>query len=479
MAVRYVLDEACQISLAGGEAVLTTPRGPLRIQSLAPVHEVVLRRLAGTPETRELLVGLASDEAARTWVNMTLDRLVDLGFITRVIGDPELASVCVTAAGSNDHHLTLSASETVGLDRFAYLRAEDGRLLLESPRARSKVVISAPAVAAMLARLAAPTSVEVAAASAGIDVADAGELLGLLAAEGYINVDPRRDRSEWREWSFHDAMFHSRSRSGRHGYPYGATYARASERDPLPAAKPRPAGDVIELATVDLEQIGREDPPFAAVLEARQSWRMPGPRALTIDELGEFLYRSARIRGRRGTEREEVSNRPYPGGGADYELEIAVLAHRVEGLPRGLYAYDPLDHVLVLTSEWSPSVDQLAADVASKTAVDQVPDAAFLVTARMGRLTYKYESIPYAVALKDVGSLFGTWYLTATAMGLAPCAIGGGDSEILASITGVPAFEEPRVGEFILNTQHPDEVRGSLPPERVRRPRGNGRPNAE
>ena len=471
MAFRYALDEACQISFEGGDALLATPRGPLPIRSLAPVHEQVLRRLAGTAMTREALVGIAIDDTSRAWVHMTLDRLVGLGFVTRVIGDPGLASVVVTAAGNDLQVAAVNGRDTVVLDRFSYLRADRGRILLESPRSRSKVVILDPAIASLLTRLATAAVVEVAAAESGIALSEACELLSVLASEGYVTVAPGRDRSEWREWSFHDAMFHARSRSGRHAYPYGATYARASERDPLPAAKPRPAGRVVELPTVDLERISREDPPFAEVLESRQSWRMPGARPLSIDELGEFLYRSARIRGRRGTEREEVSNRPYPGGGADYELEITLLAHRIDGLAEGLYAYDPLDHVLVHISDWSPAVKELAADVASKTSVDQVPDATFLVTARMGRLTYKYESIPYAVALKDVGALFGTWYLTATAMGLAPCAIGGGDSEILASITGVPAFQEPRVGEFILNTQHPDEVRGPLPPERVSRTR--------
>lgn len=90
MAFRYALDEACQISFEGGDALLATPRGPLPIRSLAPVHEQVLRRLAGTAMTREALVGIAIDDTSRAWVNMTLDRLVGLGFVTRVIGDPGL-----------------------------------------------------------------------------------------------------------------------------------------------------------------------------------------------------------------------------------------------------------------------------------------------------------------------------------------------------------------------------------------------------
>jgi SagB-type dehydrogenase family enzyme len=66
---------------------------------------------------------------------------------------------------------------------------------------------------------------------------------------------------------------------------------------------------------------------------------------------------------------------------------------------------------------------------------------------------WKYESMAYALILKNLGALFATMYFVATAMHLAPCALGGGDSELFAAITGLDPIEEPAVGEFLLGSR--------------------------
>ncbi len=59
----------------------------------------------------------------------------------------------------------------------------------------------------------------------------------------------------------------------------------------------------------------------------------------------------------------------------------------------------------------------------------------------------------YALILKDLGAMYATMYLVATAMGLAPCALGGGDSELFSRITGLDPYEEPAIGEFLLGSR--------------------------
>jgi hypothetical protein len=44
-------------------------------------------------------------------------------------------------------------------------------------------------------------------------------------------------------------------------------------------------------------------------------------------------------------------------------------------------------------------------------------------------------------------------YLTATAMGLAPCAIGGGDSDLFAKAAATNYCAETSVGEFLLGSR--------------------------
>jgi SagB-type dehydrogenase family enzyme len=59
----------------------------------------------------------------------------------------------------------------------------------------------------------------------------------------------------------------------------------------------------------------------------------------------------------------------------------------------------------------------------------------------------------YALVLKHVGVLCQTMYLVATAMGLAPCALGTGDSDLFAYATGLDYVAESSVGEFALGSR--------------------------
>jgi SagB-type dehydrogenase family enzyme len=68
-------------------------------------------------------------------------------------------------------------------------------------------------------------------------------------------------------------------------------------------------------------------------------------------------------------------------------------------------------------------------------------------------VAWKYESIAYELVLKDVGVALQTMYLAATAMGLAPCAIGTGDSDLFAQASGIDFYEESTVGEFALGSR--------------------------
>jgi hypothetical protein len=45
--------------------------------------------------------------------------------------------------------------------------------------------------------------------------------------------------------------------------------------------------------------------------------------------------------------------------------------------------------------------------------------------------------------------------LVATAMGLAPCALGGGDADRFAAAVGSDYFAESSAGEFILGSAAP------------------------
>jgi SagB-type dehydrogenase family enzyme len=79
-----------------------------------------------------------------------------------------------------------------------------------------------------------------------------------------------------------------------------------------------------------------------------------------------------------------------------------------------------------------------------------VPQILITMTARFGRISWKYSSIAYALILKDVGVLMQTLYLTATDMGLGGCAIGSTNIELFAKMTGIEFHVEGPVGQFAI-----------------------------
>ena len=105
-----------------------------------------------------------------------------------------------------------------------------------------------------------------------------------------------------------------------------------------------------------------------------------------------------------------------------HELELYPIVHRCDGLEPGLYRYDRLR-----ASAGTPSVTPPAPGYPrcrwrpSPPSMKQPPQVLLIVAARFQRMQWKYQSMAYNVILKNVGALYQTMYLVATAMGLAPC----------------------------------------------------------
>jgi len=153
-----------------------------------------------------------------------------------------------------------------------------------------------------------------------------------------------------------------------------------------------------------------------------------------------------------------LSDRPYPGGGACYELELYVTVGQCEGIASAIYHYDPLGHQLELVNSDRAMVDELLSGASQAAVMDTPPPVLITLTARFRRLTWKYEAMTYAVVLMDVGVLIQSLYLVCTAMDLAPCAIGSVHIDATAHAFGTDWRIEPSVGQFMLG-RYPDARR--------------------
>jgi SagB-type dehydrogenase family enzyme len=149
-----------------------------------------------------------------------------------------------------------------------------------------------------------------------------------------------------------------------------------------------------------------------------------------------------------------MTSRPYPAAGGLYEMELYPVVRRCRGLDVGLYHYDPLNHRLGRVCGLVSPVEQLLDGAGLAAGIDRERLQVLIVlAARFGRLSWKYSSIAYALTLKNVGVLYESMYLTATAMGLAPCAIGAGDADLFAQASGGDYYAEASVGEFLLGSR--------------------------
>ena len=461
---------------ADGEGTLVV-RGPGARVSLRQVPVPILealRRLAppGLDQDRlcELIQGNGDGVPARWYYY--LERLTQRGLLCYAAqaSGRRLATLAPVSSSFTSGSTHVVARRRYVLSRFAYLRRAGTEAVLESPLAHARIILHDCRAAAMIGALAAPaTAGELAERVVGLGVDAVAGVLALLLRAGVLGEAGTEDQAPaLLSWEFHDLLFHARSRRGRFDAPYGTTYRLADRLAPPHALKPALAGQAHELYRPDPDRLERDDPPLARVQAQRRSIReFDATRPITDRQLGEFLFRVARVTGYRegevstprGPVRQDFAARPYPAGGSLYELELYAAIQVCNSLDPGLYHYDPAGHRLIRLRGRTPEVAVLLRDAAESAATpEDTLQVLLILAARFPRVAWKYESIAYALTLKHVGVLYQTMYLTATAMGLAPCAIGGGDADLFARAAGTDYYAETSVGEFLLGTPRPQPV---------------------
>lgn len=451
----------------GDDVDLTHPWGRQRVYGLGAGAVARLERLAQSDADPEELT--AHPDGVR--LMRLLDRFPFLvtSVLTDVDGEPVATAVPIARSATLPTQAPAGppAHATAVLSRFAYLRRlpdhGPSACVVESPLASYRVTLCRPQAGAFVAALTSPRTVAEAATAVGLPIPEGEALAGLLAGAGVLEPT-EEEGAEPALWDFHDLLFHSRSRPGRHDYLSGGIFAHPDQPQlpAVPGAGPREHGPGIDLPVPDWDRVVADDPSFTEVLEGRRSVRSYGDEPVTVERLGELLYRAARIRRLIPGDPQspiayDVVDRPYPAGGSTGELEVYLSVAQCEGLAPGVYRYDAAAHRLQ-PRHWSGAADEAAfrelltaAWRATNRTVE--PQVLITVTSRFGRLSWKYSQIAYALTLKHVGVLYQTLYLVATAMGLGPCGLGSGDTDAAARALGLDWTAESSVGEFLIGSR--------------------------
>lgn len=353
-------------------------------------------------------------------------------------------------------------TDTIALSRFAYLRRRGKEMVLESPRAGALFRIADPKVAAALATLSQPQRTDRYRKERGFPGL---ELLGLLMDCQILFKLRKGDADGLRPsegdpnlvlWDFHDLLFHTHSTEGRQANPLGGLYSYSDLMAPLPAVRSPWPGRAVDLNSVPAASAPS---PFAALLDERHSIRdFDDEHPITLAELATLLQTAARVRAKwtapsdMREEGPEVSyaSRPYPSGGAAYELELYLAVANCEGLARGFYHYDADRHALTPIEVRPQDLDAQLSDAEFAIGASGLPQVLIVIAARFGRVSWKYSSVAYSLILKNVGVLTQTLYLAATDIRLGGCAIGTNNIDRFARMTGLEFSVEGPVGQFAL-----------------------------
>ena len=356
----------------------------------------------------------------------------------------------------------LGGDDALVLSRFAFMRRRGTDMVLESPRAGALFRLCDADIAATIAGLSEPQTMGQLRRKKGFP---GFELLALLVDCQILFVPgPGHDKglrsSEGDRnlilWDFHDLLFHARSTIGRHANPSGSVLKYAHMVDQLPAVRPRWPGNAIDLPKP--EPASTLASPVAELLRRRRSTRsFDDLHPINLAELSRFLDGTARIQaldGMRDSGEDEtvieIAARPYPSGGASYELELYLAVDRCEGLARGFYHYDAARHALVPIGASAQQLEAMLVDAQLAMGAPVMPQILITISARFGRVSWKYSGIAYALILKHVGVLMQTFYLMAADMELGACAIGIADIDLFAKMTGMEFHVEGSVGQIAI-----------------------------
>jgi SagB-type dehydrogenase family enzyme len=416
----------------------------------------------------------AEERAQVTELHGVLERLQSL--IVRSLADKSgqpLLSVVPLTMRSRFRPVPLAAGARFRMSVYACLRADGREYSLESPLSLHRVVLHRSAAMRLIAPLASP--ITPAAFTAALSRAEpaAARVLEYLAATGMVvGAQLAGEESVFAEdldtavvgWSPVEMMFHIRSTLGRHDHNFGVTYPAGTTRPVEPVVKPQ-ASRHIPLHRPRWEDLRRSDPPVVVAMEVRRSVRRYARSPVTASQLGDLLYRTARVRSLitaapGGQESPDVpasgtpySNRPYPSGGACYELELYLTVRSCTGLASGVYHYDPLGHRLEPVDADRAAADELLSAACMSAALDSPAQVLISMTARIRRLSWRYEGLAYRLVLMHVGVLMQSLYIVCATMGLAPCAVDAVDIDMAARAFGADWRTEPCVGHFLVGGQ--------------------------
>lgn len=169
-------------------------------------------------------------------------------------------------------------------------------------------------------------------------------------------------------------------------------------------------------------------------IKGRRSERSFKKMYLKMEQLSQILWAAQGI-----TDPREF--RAAPSAGAQYPLDVYIVAGTVEELGAGVYHYDPHEHSMRLLVEGDIREPLARACVAQMFIADA--PISIVITAEYGRITDRYGDRGVRYAHMEVGHVGQNIHLQAEALGLGTVVIGAFMDDDIAELLHLPKEHKP------------------------------------
>lgn len=193
-------------------------------------------------------------------------------------------------------------------------------------------------------------------------------------------------------------------------------------------------------AQVPSKEIKMPEPRFDSaisvekVLRSRRSVREFSKDPLELSQIAQLAWATQGITG-------AEAHRTAPSAGALYALELYIVAANVNGLPAGIYRYEPSTHEVSSVIE-SDTRQQLCRAALEQASISQAA-AIFALSAVYERISTKYGERGIRYAHMEAGHAAQNLLLQAVALGLGAVLVGAFDDAKVKRILGLSKNEAP------------------------------------
>ena len=189
------------------------------------------------------------------------------------------------------------------------------------------------------------------------------------------------------------------------------------------------------LPVIALNEIPTPSSNLLELMAQRSSHRLAGSASLNVKDLSSILRIAI------GAEETRGLRRHYSSAGARNGVEVYVLAHRVDGLPSGVYSYN---HALASLYAVREGISHETLRMIFGEEWIASSQLILVLTCAVDRLTIKYADRGFRYALLEAGAVAQNITLASTDLGFGSCLVGGFADDMLSQlILTTPQTEFP------------------------------------